>query len=172
MTPRPIISDISARPGGGRRRRARPGEAGADDGGNRRNLVLGLQQAAAALGHLDGQPLHDRGRRRDRVAEESVDAGIQRATHDGGVAVDHLDGGARHHRRHRRAEHHVVELEGLRGVILPGAEGRLAGFRRRRLALEFLRDGLLESLGRQPEQAGQETQHDDVARTVGAGALL
>ena len=96
------------------------------------------------LRHFDGQALHDRGGRRDGIAEKIVNARIQRAAHHGGIAADHLDRGAcflggrraeldvieaelRHYQREARE---LVDLffEEIRAALSSGEQVKLSGF--------------------------------------------
>ncbi len=130
-----------ARPRGGGRR-ARAGIARADRGRDRRDLVLGLEHPPALPGQARRQHLEDRGRRRDRIAEEGLDAGIQAAMDDRGVAAHHHGVAAA---LGRRAELDEVELERRLALRVAGIERLdVALGDRGRLALELARDGLVE----------------------------
>jgi hypothetical protein len=156
----------------GRRGGPRARIAGADRGRDRRDLVLGLQQPAAPLGHLDRQALHDRGRRGDRIAEEGGDPGVQAALHDRAVAGHHHGIGALVEVR-GRPERDVVQLEVGAGRLEAGVEGAdVALAHGRRLGLELVGDDLVEGRDGQAVEPGQEAEHDDVARAAAARGAL
>jgi hypothetical protein len=142
-------------------RRTRAGVARADRRRDRGDLVLGLQHPPAVFGQTRRQHLEDRGRRRDRIAEEGLEAGFHAALHDRSVAVHHHGVAAA---LGRRPELDEVEPERRLALRKAGVEcAYVALSDRGRLALELAGDGLVKRRARHAVEPGQIAECHHVA---------
>ena len=146
---------------GGRRHRLDAGKGRSDDGADRRELVLGLEEGAAGAGHPLGEEVQDLGGGRDRVAREEPAAGVERADRGGFVSG---------HQEPRRRGRVVEALSRKRRSLgsrefASGSERPRVRFEHGRLlAPEAARHRALERLCRQPEELAEDAERDDVLR--------
>src|SRR3990172_3879738 len=142
---------------GGRGHRLRAGVSGADDGGDRRHLVLRLEADAAEAGQLAGHRLQDVGRGRDRVAGEVAASGVQGAGGDGVVPAHdqprHVVGGA---------QPVLVLFLDLLGVFVAVTEGLDVLLHEIGAPLVARLHHLFQRRRRQPEQSRHHAKHEDV----------
>ena len=165
--PDELVHERDARPGR-RRERARAVPPRADDHADRRQLVLGLEDAVALLARrlvgakalaLRLERVEDARGRRDRVPRGDRRARVQAPERGRRVAVDE-DRVLRH--VHAREADRQRALEVLDGVVVPELDGLLVRLHQRGLLRELLGEHPADDVHVDPEQRRERPGVGDV----------